>query len=71
MFDFDSLREVGSTINKNKMRTALTGVAVAWGILLLVVLLGAGAGLQHGMDRCLIKECHQTEISLLIIRTTS
>lgn len=49
MFDFDSLREIGSTISKNKMRTSLTGIAVAWGILLLIILLGSGTGLQNGM----------------------
>ena len=48
MFDFDSLREIGSTIRKNKMRTPLTGVAVACGMHRLVVLIGAGAGLQIG-----------------------
>lgn len=49
MFDFDSLREIGSTIGKNKMRTALTGIAVAWGIFMLIILLAAGNGLQNGV----------------------
>lgn len=49
MFDFDSLREIGSTISKNRMRTALTGLAVAWGIFMLIFLLAFGNGFNNGM----------------------
>ncbi|MDR2891017.1 MAG: ABC transporter permease [Alistipes sp.] len=47
---FDLLNEILETMGRNKLRTALTGFAVAWGMFMLIVLLGGGTGVQNGVQ---------------------
>lgn len=45
----DIFAEVATSMSRNKLRIALTGFSIAWGIFMLIILLGAGNGLLHGM----------------------
>ncbi|MES5132452.1 ABC transporter permease [Hoylesella timonensis] len=47
----DILTEIWATARRNKLRTTLTGFAVAWGIFMLIFLLGAGNGLINAAQQ--------------------
>lgn len=50
MFDRDAWLEVAHNVLAHPLRTTLTGVSVALGIFILVVMQGLGYGLQHGVE---------------------
>ena len=47
---FDLLREIVQTMRNNKLRTFLTGFAVAWGIFMLIILLGMARGVTNSFN---------------------
>ncbi len=49
MFDLDKWEEILLSLKQNKLRTFLTSFSIAWGIWLLIILLGSGNGLQNAV----------------------
>ncbi len=49
MYLFNSIQESLSSIQQNKIRSILAGFGVAWGIFILILLLGTGKGFQEGI----------------------
>lgn len=50
-FDRDNWHEIWAVLRSNKLRTTLTAFGVAWGIFMLVVMLGFGSAMQSGTKR--------------------
>ena len=46
----DLINEIMQTLRNNKVRTVLTGIAVTWGVFMLIVLLGVARGVTNSFD---------------------
>ncbi|MGL4992673.1 MAG: ABC transporter permease [Bacteroidales bacterium] len=51
IFDTDNLYEIWHTLSRNKLRSILTMFGVGWGIFMLVIMIGAGKGLENGVSQ--------------------
>lgn len=51
LIDFDKWQEILANLWQHKIRSFMTAILVSWGIFMLVFLLGAGKGLQNGVER--------------------
>jgi len=49
MFDRDKWIEVFQVLGKNPFRTAATAFGVMWGIMMLIIMMGSGKGLENGV----------------------
>lgn len=56
----DLFREIAQSMRNNRLRTALTGVAVAWGIFMLILLLGAARGLINAQNDSFTRQVSNT-----------
>ncbi len=50
LFSSDFWQELYSSVQKNKLRTALTLIGVSWGMFLFIVLLGLAKGMENGFN---------------------